>query len=157
MLSEQTHGARGFFPVESSSAKIRRLPVAAAQTLKRGDMVILSSGQIAIALAASGELAGVIAEDSAAQAENTLVDVYADPETVFVGRADGALALADALNSLKEIDITGATGAMMIDANASATDVLLIVEQYDTREDLTAAGAQWKFKINKHAFANTST
>lgn len=153
----QSHNRKGFYPVDSTSAKIRKLPVATTQTLTRGDPVILSSAQVAIALANSGELCGVMAQDSVLATENTLVEVYADPETVFVGRANAALSLANALNAYQYIDIVGATGAMELDADASSTDVMQIVEQHDTNEDLTAAGSRWRVKINKHAFANTSS
>jgi len=153
----QAHNRKGFYPVDTSSAKIRKLPVATTQTLARGDMVILSSGQIAIALASSAELCGVMAQDSVLATAAALVEVYADPETVFVGRADAALSLANAFSTYNEIDITGATGAMQLDADASSTNALIILEQHDTSEDLTAAGTQWCVKINKHAFANTSS
>jgi hypothetical protein len=148
-MAAQSHNRQGFYPV-NPDAKISYLPVAATQTISRGDAVILSSGLVAIGLAGSAVLAGVIAEDSTLQTAGTLVACYIDPDEVFVGVAD---ADSSSLVAGDEADLIGATSAMMIDADASTTDVFKLLRLHDPAEAAATARAQWQFKINKHAFA----
>lgn len=150
----QTHNRYGAHPVDVASAKIRWLPVAATQTLTKGDFVILSSGLVAIALADSAELVGAIAQDCASLATSTLVPVYADPDTEFEVVADAdssAMVAGDAPG------IVGTTGAMMLNvADSNATDVLHAIRS-NPQDAASSAYARWIVKINKHAFADTSS
>lgn len=142
----QADNPKGFYPL-NPNAKITYLPVAATQTLSCGDAIILSSGQVAIALANSATLAGVIAQDAVTLTQADLVACWIDPNEEFVGRMDGATSkvAGDA------IDIIGATGAMMIDADAATTDVLVLKRALDPTES-AATGQRWICKINIHAF-----
>jgi len=149
----QSHNAYGAWPVYPDRAKITWLPVAATQTLTKGDFVIYSSG-VAIALAASTELLGVVAQDCASLTTATLVPVYADPDTEFRVIADAA---SNTLTFGSLPGIVGATGAMMLDVgDDNATDVLLCIRAYPD-DTTTSAYARWIVKINKHAAADTST
>lgn len=152
-MSSQAHNPKGFFPAYPAQAKTQRMPVAASQTLARGDAIIISSGQVAIALANSAEIAGVIAQASVGAAAATMVEVWNDPDQVFIGRANAGNAIAAGATC----DIIGATGAMELDENATSTNVAKIVELLDDTEAATAAGKRYKFKWNLHAFADTST
>ena len=146
----QTYNRKGFFPEDAHARKVR-LPIAASQTLSMGDAVILSSGQVAVALAASTSLCGVVAQDCSGLAANTPVAVWADPDTVFIGTAD-----ADSSSSLAgaEVDLVGATGAMQLDVGASTTDVFKLLSALPD-DDTASANARWQTKINKHDFAPT--
>ena len=148
----QSNNKYGAWPVEGTHAPIRWLPVASTQTLTKGDFVILSSGKIAIALATSAELCGVIAQDCASLTAGTLVPVYAYPHTIFevIADADSSSATIGA-----EYDIVGATGAMMLDIGGSTYDVLVPVHSVPD-DTLANAYARWHVRINKHAFADTS-
>ena len=150
-MASQAHNRKGFFPADIGKAKLRRLPVAAAQTLAAGDVVILSSSQVAIGLAGSAELCGVIAEPSVGQAAGTEVMVWADPETVFIARTNADTSVGAGA----EVDLVGGTGAMEIDEDASSTDVIVLLGQVDP-DETAAAGQRWYCKINKHAFAELS-
>ena len=139
----QSHNKYGAFPYDMRQASqgIMWLPIAASQTLTKGDFVILSSGQIAIALATSSELCGVIAQDCASLTAGTLVPVYANPETIFEIIAD---ADSSGVTSGAEYDIVGTTGAMMLDVGGSTYDVLVALRQNpdDTNTDAyTVAGS----------------
>jgi hypothetical protein len=138
---------KGFLPYDVN-APIRYFPIKASVTLARGDAVILTSGQVDIALAASANLLGVVARACASLAAATLVPVWSDPDTEFIGRQDDATALAVG----SEYDLVGATGAMQIDGDASSTDVFKLVREYDAAE-ADAIGKGWIFKINKHLLA----
>jgi hypothetical protein len=148
----QTNNKYGAWPINEKKAEITHLPIAASQTLAAGDFVILSSGLVQIALAASAELCGVVARDCSGLAASTRVPVYADPDTVFevIADADSSSVTAGA-----EVDIIGATGAMMMDADASSTDVLTAIRS-NADDDTSSAYARWLVKINKHAFADQS-
>lgn len=147
----QANNKKGFYP-ESPNAHIGYYPIATGQTLTAGDAVILSSGQVAIALANSARLLGVVARDCASLAAGTLVPVYDDPDTVFIGCAD-----ADSSSSTapSQIDLVGATGAMLLDVGASSTDVFILLNALPDDTTSTAL-ARWRFKIYKHEAAAIS-
>ena len=146
-----THNRYGFYPVRVD-APVRYFPVAATQTLAEGDMCILDSsayGAVAIALVDSAILLGPVARACASLAEGTMIPIYSDPETEFYGYAD---ADASALVAGSEVDITGATGAMVIDVSESTTDVLM-VRRLCADDTAASAGQKIVVTINKHALA----
>ena len=150
----QADNKKGFYPLYPDNARITELPVATTQTLAVGDAVILSSGQVAIALANSAILCGVMAEPSVLATAATKVKVYADPDTIFQCRQDStdAIAIGD------EIDLAGATGAMQLDGNVSTADQFKLIggplpNEGDNSTPTAAAGRRWAVKINKHEFA----
>lgn len=147
----QSHNRYGAWPVDVAAAQqtIKWLPIAASQTLTKGDFVILSSGLVAIALANSATLCGVIAQDCASLAASTLVPVYADPDTVFEVIADAA---SNSIVAGETHDIIGATGAMMMDADAATTDVLMCLRAQPGSDVTTSAYARWEVRIAIHAF-----
>ena len=153
-MADQTHNAKGFFPAEPDRAPIRYLRMKASTALTRGDAVILTSNQVDLALAASAELAGVVAQDvPSTVASDALVAVWADPDTIFVGRSDEATEIETGASS----DIIGATGAMELDNDGASTNVAVIIGEFDTSENDSSVGRRYTFRIAKHAFADTSS
>lgn len=153
-MAKETYNPYGFMPVDPESAHIEYYPVATTQTLAKGDPVILSSGQVAVAVAASStELLGVMAEDAASLTAGVLVAVYDDPDTVFYGRAS---ADASAVAIGYHADLSGTTGAFVINVAASSQDLFCIlgVKAGDTNSEV---GAHLKCKIMKHALADISS
>jgi hypothetical protein len=68
---------------------VHKFPVATTQTLVEGDVVVLSSGQVAKASTTFGRCLGVMAQASASAAADTLVDVWvAAPSQVWIMTAD---------------------------------------------------------------------
>jgi predicted RecA/RadA family phage recombinase len=120
----------GFTLVRSDygQAVVVHYPVAASQTIAKGDAVILSSGLVNIAVATSGALLGVAAASITTGASVTRDDTVpvwvALPGHVFEGQCSGST-VASTLGS--ECDIEGATGVMEVNENASVEDVLQIV------------------------------
>jgi hypothetical protein len=147
-VANQAHNRQGFYP-KNPDAKITHLPIAASQTLNKGDAVILSSGLVAIALADSAVLAGVVAQDASGKSAGDLVACWIDPDEVFIGVAD---ADSSSLTAGSEPDIIGATSAMMIDADASAIYPIKLLK-VEGGDAAATARCRWSFKINKHAFA----
>ena len=111
---------------------VHPFPVAATQTLVAGDLVVLSSGQVAKASASVAAPFGVMAEASASAAAGTLVRVY----PLHPGQVWRAVADADAssvvltnrtidINSDQTVDIgdTSAGAIMIVKTGTSVTDV----------------------------------
>jgi hypothetical protein len=148
----QSNNKYGAWPI-NDNAPITWLPIKTTQTLTKGDFVILSSGQVAIALANSAELCGVIAQDCASLTAGTLVPVYADPETDFEVICD---AISSGTTPGAAHDIVGSTGAMMLDVGASTYDVLTI-KKFNPEDSTAAAYARCTVRITKHAYADISS
>jgi hypothetical protein len=100
------------------------LKAAASQTWKRGDMLALDSnttGAVALATAASTHLIGIAGDDRTSTTAGDLVPVLGTkPFTKFVGRAN---ADPSSLDIGAQVDLVGATAAMMVNVGASSTDV----------------------------------
>jgi hypothetical protein len=141
---------KGFRPA-TSNARVREHPEAASQSFKRGDMLILSSGKLAIGLAGSLELFGVAARDASGTTD-TQIPVFDDPDTEFIGRTDAA----DAVTLGGSADIIGGAGAMQIDANGASTNVLVVLGEVNV-DDADAAGKEYVVRIALHALADTSS
>ena len=141
---------KGFRPA-NPDAPIREFEEAASQTFARGDAVILSSGKVAIALAASAELLGVAAEPASGTTNNK-IKVWFDPHTDFIGRTDAA----DSLAVGGPADLIGATGVMQIDANGGSTAVFISTGEVDY-DQADAIGKEYFVRIAKHALADIST
>lgn len=107
----------------------RRLPLAASQTITKGDALTLSSGYIA--KAAAGEKVYAVAIDAATSpATAGLVDVHCDISTqsVYRWKSDGAVTVA--AHQFRTCDFGGyaSDGTPQIDANGTTNDDLYIVE-----------------------------
>lgn len=111
---------------------VKKLPVAGSQTLVVGDLVVLSSGQVAKASASVATVLGVMAQDSASATAGTLVDVYiCQPGQVWKAVAD-ADASSDVLAG-KTYDInTNQT----IDIADSSNGCIQILETVDSNTDV---------------------
>ena len=152
-MADQSHNKKGLWPL-NPDAVVSYLPVKASTALAAGDAIILTSNQVDLGLAASAELAGVMAESTTtAISGGTLVGVYANPSEKFVGKTSGANALAVGA----ACDIEGGTGAMLINENATSTNVLLAWGAYDPEEVDTSAGRRQIVSIRLHAFAEVSS
>ncbi len=112
---------------------IHEFPVAAAQTLKVGDLVQLSSGQVALCGDGTSSVLGIMAQDSASAAAGTLVKVQvAQPGYVY-----RATASADATNyvlNAKTYDVTDTTQTVNV-ADTSG-GCIIILELADSTTDV---------------------
>lgn len=106
------------------SPVIRKLPVAATQTIVVGDALIMSSGQLAKGGAAIGEVVGIAAEASASQAAGTLIEV----EIVMPWQVWRAVATADAtsvvLNGTETFDLTAAQLVDVADTTGGSLQII---------------------------------
>jgi hypothetical protein len=152
-MAKEDYNIYGLIPLHPDKAKIRWLPVAASQTLVRGDPVILSSGQIAVAVSdSSAELVGAMAADSSSATAGTLVPVYADPAERFKIRASAAT--AETIGTA--YDISGTTGAF--ECNVAGTSQALLCCWGTVAGDTAATDGRYlEVQIVKHAFADLSS
>ncbi len=120
----------GFTPIRSDSGQsaVVWYPVAASMTIAKGDMLILASGLVEIAVATSPALLGVAATAIVTGGSVTRADkvgVYVGTAgQVFEGQCSGD-SVATSVGA--QADIEGATGAMEVNENASVEDVICIV------------------------------
>lgn len=122
-------------------------PIAASQTLHKGDMVYLSSGQVTIATSSTTSLLGVIDQDCSGLPANTLVPVLVgDGNTVFEGQCSGSSSYA-LLGTA--VGIEGTTGQMEVDEDGT-TGVIQIIQLHP--EDEIGANGRVRFLIRKSQF-----
>lgn len=147
--------AVSFHPVKND--RINWYKVAAAQTIAKGDPVVLnSSGLVEVADATSAALLGTSASTLAAPAAGTAIAVYDDPKVILQGKCD---AYAEAVQAIigDYVDLIGSTGAFYVNLGASSTDVFQVVNvntNIDPLQDgtftLFTNAALVEFSIYKH-------
>jgi len=112
---------------------VMKLPVATTQTLVVGDLVVLSSGQVAKAGDSTGTVLGVMAQDSDGATAGTLVSVYiCQPGQVWNATAD-ADASSDVLGG-KTYDINATT--QTVDVGDSSNGCIQILETVESNTDV---------------------
>lgn len=153
-MAKEQFNKYGFWPLNPENARVTYYPVAASQTLAAGDPVILSSGQVAVAVSnSSTELLGVVAQPCASLTAGTLVAVWDDPGIIFKCRVS-ADASSLAIGTAR--DLSGTTGAFIMNVAAGSQGVVLFMGCLPSETNSTA-GAYTRAKIIKHAMADTST
>lgn len=117
----------------NSVPAIHEFPIAASQTLLVGDLVIVSSNQVAIAGASCAEVLGVMAEAVTTPAAGTMVRVYvANSNQVWKTTAD-----ADASSVVlgtKTMDINATT--QTVDVADTANGCLQVIKTGDANTDV---------------------
>lgn len=101
------------------------------ETLTKGDMVNIESGEADLAVTSDAAIIGIALETKAGTDSTTLIEVVTDPEAIY------AVYDANARNIGALLDISGATGAQTVAAssnnefivvgNSSATEETLVM------------------------------
>ena len=146
-----TDNPNGFMCVKSDFGpiKIEEGLVATGQTITKGDALIISSGLIQIAVAASGAIYGVAAESvTSAAAGSNIKFIPALPWYVFEGQCSGSFA---ATHRGGTADIEGTTGIMEVNEDASVEDVLVMVREHPDAT-VGSASAQIYFRWIRSAY-----
>ena len=130
------------FTLTGSPALVLHKPVAASQTIRVGDPVTISGGELSTGLATDNLMYGVAMGNVVTTAGNELTDcpvAVADRNTVFVGQADAA---SNGINDGAECDIIASGTSWLVDIGASLKGVCLIVGHVpgDIVADATTAG-----------------
>ena len=112
---------------------VQKFPVATTQTLVKGDLVYLSSGQVTICGNSTTSVLGLMAENSTTQDAGTLVEVQvAAPGYVYRATAD-----ADATSHVlaaKVYDINATT--QTVDVGDNSGGCIIILELADSTTDV---------------------
>lgn len=101
-------------------------PVAASQTLVNGDLVVISSGQIAKASASVAAPFGVMAQDSSSAAAGTLVRVFPIVPHTQVWKAKASAAATSAVLGAIVYDITAAQLVDIADAVNGSISIIAL-------------------------------
>jgi hypothetical protein len=127
-----------------------KFPLAASQTIVKGDPLTISNGDLSLATTSSGAIFGVAAEDAVTTAsdEATEINVWvADRRNIF--RAQGYGAATAAIYPGAAYDIYTASGAWKLNFGSQTESVAMIVDwvEGDSRSDTTDIGRMefvWK-------------
>lgn len=137
-------------------AAVMHFPVAASQTIAKGDAVILASGLVQIAVATSPQLLGIaaaaITTSGSVDRDDTVAVVVALPGIVFEGQCSGSSTAALVGTAC---DIEGTTGIMEVNENATTEDVIQVVGLKSDEDPNLALGAndRVRFIILRSQFA----
>lgn len=130
-------GFRFKYRLSGGSPTIQDLLCKDTETLTKGDMANLESGEIDLGAAADTNFLGVILETAAGTDSTTRFQVITDADAVY--------AVTDANARLKgaTLDITGATGAQGV-TTSSGKEFVVVAESSATEETLV------RFNVGKH-------
>lgn len=134
------------------------MTLAASQTIAKNDALILTNvgtvQTVQIALSDSPLIHGVAAEAVTTGAGETKdILVYpADPNYLFEGRCSGTFS-KDSHLWVNGVDIEGATGAMMINEDASTEKVAQILEMVESDDNEEGANSRVIFRWIRSSFS----
>ena len=161
----QANNRKGFWPVNAIAREVYHVEIAASETIAPGDAVYIDTLEADIAAAGDARILGFAAETAVSNSSGVRTDAMgakdsrtslavhlALPGAVFEGVAD---ADSSALGIGSEVDLIGATGAMMIDADASSTDVFTLIQPHPDDAPATAL-CRWNFLVNRPALYDGS-
>lgn len=138
-MAESTYGFHFRYRLSGGAPTILDLLCKDTETLTKGDLVNLESGEIDLAATDDSALLGVVLETASGTDSTTRFRVIVDPDAVY-GVYDANARLAGAT-----LDISGATGAMTVGATSNA-DLVVVAESSASQETLVM------IKHGEHAF-----
>ena len=137
MAVDTTLGFRYRYRLNGGQPTVQDLLMKDTETLTKGDLVNLESGEIDLAATADTALVGICLETGAGTDSTTYKKCYVDADAVY-GVYDATARLKGAT-----LDIAGATGAMTI-ATSSNKELVVVEASTATEETLV------RFNIGKH-------
>lgn len=125
---DTTAGFRFMYRLSGGQPTIQKLTFKDTETLYKGDLVNLESGEIDLAATNDTALVGVVLETVSGTASTTQVEVITDADAVYAVYDANARAIGATL------DIAGAAGAMTV---AASSNVDLQVVADSTADEYT--------------------
>ncbi len=138
MAQDTSAGFRFRYRLNSGTPTIQTLTMATTETLSKGDMVNLETGEVDLGATADTALLGTCIETGAGTASTTTKQCYVDSDAVY-GVYD-----ANARVKGATLDLSGATGAQTV--GASSNKEFVVVEASTATEETLV-----RFNIGKHA------
>lgn len=143
----------------------KELPVASGVTVTDGDFVYLASGRVTNASIAGKTLLGIVhggqsndpsnvanTQNAVGDAQGTVkVLVHIEPNAKFLVTSDNVGTTLDQTHVGQAFDLTGNTGAQLLDSSTAGTTGSLEVVQVGYKGDLTKAVViinEHKYKVN---------
>ena len=118
----------GFRPYNAEAGKITHVRIDSTTAFVRGDPLVQDSSspkRLALATASSSFIDAVAACNSTGLTDGDLAPVHlCTPGAQFVGRTDGATTIG----ILEQCDIIGASGAVMLNPDATSTNVARFIK-----------------------------
>jgi hypothetical protein len=116
----QTYGFHFAFRLYSDQpATVETLVFADTETLTRGDMLNLQSGEVDLAVTTDTALVGAAVETKSGTDSTTEIKVITDPDAVY------AVTDANARAKGATLDVSGTTGAMTVAASSNAEFIVV--------------------------------
>ena len=121
MAVDTTAGFRFMYRLSGGQPTIQKLTFKDTETLYKGDLVNLESGEIDLAATNDSALVGVVLKTTAGVDSTTQVEVITDADAVYAVYDANARAIGATL------DITGSAGAMGVTTSSNA-DVQVVAD-----------------------------
>lgn len=121
MAVDTTAGFRFMYRLSGGQPTIQKLTFKDTETLYKGDLVNLESGEIDLAATNDSALVGVVLETVSGVDSTTQVEVITDADAVYAVYDANARAIGATL------DITGSAGAMGVTTSSNA-DVQVVAD-----------------------------
>jgi hypothetical protein len=128
-------------------------PVADGVTVTEGDFVYFSSGRLTSASIAGQAVIGLVLETATGDTDGTVKAlVCVDPQMRYLLDNDNVSTTFDATHVGQKFDLTGATGAQLVDTNTnSATTGQLLCLEYNPQVDPVGDDASYGvFVVAEH-------
>lgn len=131
------------FRISNARDRINPYPVAASQTILKGQPVALdAAGRVILATAVVTKLLGIAAQDISGLAVGKIVYIHDDPKAEFECKASDVADIAAAVRgSTYDLDVTA--GVITVDLGATAVDVIRLISK-NTEFDGLADGAEYE-------------
>lgn len=128
--------------------------VTSGVTITKGDFVYFASGEVTNASIATQKLIGMALETKTGTADNlTKVLVCVDPTMRYLVDNDNDSTTFAATHVGTYFDLTGATGAQLVDTNTTSTTGQLLCLEYNPQVDPVRDDTSWGvFVIAEHYF-----
>jgi hypothetical protein len=128
-------------------------PVASGVTVTEGDFVYFSSGRITSASVAGARLIGQVTATATGNAGGTVKAlVIVDPAMRYLVDNDNVGTTFAASHVGTYFDLTGATGAQLVDTSTTTTTGSLLCLEYNPSIDPVSTDTSWGiFMIAEHA------
>ena len=128
-MADTSAGFRHRYNLFGGPTMIQDLLFQGTETLTKGDLVNLETGEVDLAVSNDTAILGVVQETISGTDSTTRIRVIVNPDAVY-GVYDANARLAGAT-----LDISGATGAMTVAATGDA-DLTVVAESTATEETL---------------------
>jgi len=137
-MADTSLGFRFRYRLSRGPETVQTLTIKDTETLTKGDLVNLESGEIDLAATNDAAMVGACQETKAGTDSTTTYKVITDQDAVY-GVYDANARVAGAT-----LDISGTTGAMTV-AASSNVDLIVVADSTATEETLVriATGEHW--------------